>query len=100
MNVQSHSNHTQSHSNNTQSHSNHTQNHSDRVDGYNPRTEGYDPKKFKLPSDDITFKPHVGRHQDEVHLSSEAEEMAAVDPGVCKNDWRCLQALDLRGLLA
>ncbi|MBS2037950.1 hypothetical protein JST97_23390 [bacterium] len=37
--------------------------------------------------------------QDGVHFSAEALEMAAVDPNVCKNDWRCLQSLDLRGLL-
>jgi hypothetical protein len=37
--------------------------------------------------------------QDSVMISSEAEELAAVDPAVCKNDWRCLEALDLRGLL-
>ena len=37
--------------------------------------------------------------QDSVTISPEAEELAAVDPALCKNDWRCLKALDERGLL-
>ncbi|MBX3171461.1 MAG: hypothetical protein KF760_28900 [Candidatus Eremiobacteraeota bacterium] len=37
---------------------------------------------------------------DSVSLSSEASQEAAVDPNRCGNDWRCLDQLQKRGLLA
>jgi len=45
-------------------------------------------------------KPYCDKHKDGLTLSNEAHEMAAVDPGACNNNWRCLEQLDLRGLLA
>lgn len=40
------------------------------------------------------------RSIDRTTLSPEAQQEAAVDPGACNNDWRCLQQLLERGLLS
>ena len=45
-------------------------------------------------------EPSSRLKQDTLQLSNEAEEMAAVEPDRCGNNWRCLEQLNLRGLLA